>query len=206
MNESSSNPLVVIVDDQPDVVHELSVLLQANGLETVGYNSGEALLGHGVPPGTSCILLDLNFRGGMNGLRVLELLRERGLAVPVLIVSGTGRIGDAVRAMRAGAADFIEKPYRAEELLAALRSCIANENPAAATAALRIRFASLSQREREVMHAVTSGLSSKEIAFQLDLSPRTVEVHRLNLMTKIQARNVADLIRLAFHAGEYRPG
>ncbi len=189
---------VVIVDDDPHIRLTLSELLGRRGYQAICHASGESLLGHGVPTNTHCLLLDLSLPGAFDGIQLLGILRSRRVSAPALFLSGAGDVRSAVRALHAGAADFIEKPFKSDDLLAAIAQCVAVSRGGRGVDALKARFASLSPRELAVMQGVVDGLISKEIADRLGISPRTVEIHRLNMMGKLQARNIADLVRIAF--------
>ncbi len=199
---NEGNPrLVVAVDDEPEILTSLTMGLGREGYQTVCFSSAEALLAAGVPHGAACLLLDINMPGGMDGLALLELLRHDGLSLPTIMVSGTGDIRSAVRALKAGASDFIEKPYSQDSLLAAIQGNIVKASGKPHDTEAVERFARLSIRERQVLEFVLEGLSSKQIAAQLDISPRTVDIHRGNIMAKTGARNVPDLVRLAVSSG-----
>jgi FixJ family two-component response regulator len=201
------NPrLVVAVDDEPEILTSLKMVLALKGYQAVCFSSAEALLAAGVPQGAACLLLDINMPRGMDGLALLELLRRDGSSLPTIMVSGTGDIRSAVRALKAGASDFIEKPYSQDALLAAVTGCVVKASGKPHGTEAVERFARLSIRERQVLDFVLEGLSSKQIAAQLDISPRTVDIHRGNIMAKTGARNVPDLIRLAVSSGAVRPG
>ena len=201
--EAGGKPLVVIVDDHPAVGRSLSLLLGSCGYASRHFLSGEALLAAGVPANARCLILDMSMPGGMHGLELLERLRSQGVEVPALAVSGQGDIRMAVRALKIGAQDFIEKPYDDELLLDAVAGCVAQacrvvpggEAPSQAW------LARLSQRERQVMDAVVAGRSNKEIAALLGISVRTVEIHRATMMDKVGARSLSELLRMAFAAG-----
>lgn len=141
---------------------------------------------------------------GRDGLEVQSTMNDRGLAFPVIVVTGHGDIGLAVRAMKAGAIDFLEKPYRREDLLAALQQACNRledgEHVKKHSADAKLRLNALTPREREVMDGLANGYPNKTIAYDLGISPRTVEVHRANLMEKLEARSLSDALRIAFDA------
>lgn len=202
--------VVHIVDDHPAIRRSLALLLQAAGHAVALHDSGDALLEaaeSGICPG--CIILDVRMPG-RDGVQVMELLARRKLALPVIIVTGHGDIPLAVRAMRAGARDFIEKPYPEDRILGAVAEALAagrvavDENARAAEAQARI--ATLTPREGEVLAALVSGQSNKGTAAKLGISPRTVEVHRAHLMEKLGVRSLPEAVRMSLAAGVSRPG
>ena len=148
-----------------------------------------------------CILVDLALSGSMDGLAMVRAVKARDPALPVIVVSGTGNIDAAVQAMKAGARDFIEKPFSLARLQADLQDCLAPAVPPAQLSDEAIA-ALLTPREKEVLDHVCAGLSNKLIAGRLGISSRTVEIHRANLMHKLQVRNVAGLLRLVFRLDE----
>jgi len=141
----------------------------------------------------------------MDGLEVLQALHERGVAMPLIMLTGHGDIGIAVQAMKAGAVDFIEKPFEKEVLLESIETAFARLDRQEANLASReeaqVRIAALTPREREVLAGLVRGLPNKTIAYDLGISPRTVEVHRANVMTKLDVRSLSDALRIAFAAG-----
>jgi len=201
---SSETTVIHIVDDDAAMRDSLSFLLDVSGFRTRAYASAEALLEQAGDLQSGCILTDVRMPG-MNGLDLVRKVRELGLPHPVVVMTGHGDVPLAVEAMKAGARDFIEKPFSDEFLLRALRS--ACETPAeseaveAARQEAQSKIAALSPRERDVLLGVVAGKANKVIAFELDISPRTVEVYRANLMSKTGARNMSDLMRLALAAG-----
>ncbi len=201
---SSEATVIHIVDDDAAMRDSLSFLLDVSGFRTRAYASAEALLEQAGDLQSGCILTDVRMPG-MNGLELVRKVRELGLPHPVVVMTGHGDVPLAVEAMKAGARDFIEKPFSDEFLLRALRS--ACETPAeseaveAARQEAQSKIAALSPRERDVLLGVVAGKANKVIAFELDISPRTVEVYRANLMSKTGARNMSDLMRLALAAG-----
>jgi len=193
-----SGRLVVVVDDYPENAVAISDLLHAFSYETRVFPSAEALLAAGVPENACCLLLDLSLPG-LDGVDLLRSLRQQGCTVPALLVSAVGNIRQAVRALQAGALDFIEKPYAPEQLLAAVQACeAARFQPREASPPTWLER--LTKREREVLDGVVEGLSTKAIARTLGISPRTAEIHRGNLMAKSGAGNPASLVRMVFAA------
>ncbi len=198
-------PLVVVVDDDAAVRDSLAMLLPVAGYRCLAHPSPEALLGAGIPDEAACLVFDLRMPGSMDGVALLEAVRRRGVTVPALVVSGHGDIAQAVRAMRAGAADFIEKPYADTVLLDAIARAIAEARPGSgrrpASDAASARIARLSAREREVLTALAEGLSNKLIAHRLGISARTVEVHRARMMDRLEVRSLGEAVRIAAAAG-----
>jgi two-component system response regulator FixJ len=199
---------VHIVDDDPEVLESLAMLLQSHGYAAVAHRSGEHLLAamdRGAEPG--CVIADVRMPG-MDGLTLQALLRARGQQgrppVPVLIVTGNADVPMAVRAMRQGAADFVEKPYEADRLVAAVATALAQgarEREARRVAAeAATRLGVLSAREREVLDLLLAGKSNKLVAASLGISVRTAEVHRANLMEKLKVRDLPALVRLSMDA------
>lgn len=199
-----SDAPVLIVDDDADVRDSLRALLESSGFSVVDHDSAAAVL---VDPriGTAlCLIADIRMPG-MDGLQLQEELNRRKIALPVIVVTGHGDVPLAVRAMKAGAIDFLEKPFDEELLLAAVRRAKAvaeqsrAENQAGEHAARLI--GELTPRERDVLKYLVAGRPNKVIAYELSISPRTVEIHRAHVMDKMQARSLSDLIRSALAAG-----
>ena len=210
MNEKTPEPLpaplVFVVDDEPAIRDSLALLLRSVGLPTRTFDSAQAFLDAFQPVPNACLLADVRMPG-MSGLELQEALRARGLKVPVIVLTGHGDIAMAVRAMKAGAADFIEKPYNDQVLIDSVNRALAASRsaqgspPAVDRAGIEARIATLSPREREVMQFVIEGKPNKVIATRLGLSTRTVEVHRAKVMEKMQAASLAELVRMALAAG-----
>ncbi|NCP11056.1 MAG: response regulator transcription factor [Sphingomonadales bacterium] len=194
---------IYIVDDDAAVRRSLKFLLDTERLPSRAFESGDEFLKEAgsLPPG--CVLLDIRMPG-RDGLEVQGIMKQRGLTFPVIVVTGHGDIGLAVRAMKAGAVDFLEKPYRREDLLAALgHACDRlddGERAKRKAAEARLLLNALTPREREVMDGLANGHPNKTIAYDLGISPRTVEVHRANLMEKLGAHSLSDALRIAFAA------
>jgi FixJ family two-component response regulator len=205
MNEKTPDPIVFVVDDEPAIRDSLAMLLRSVGLATRTFDGAQAFLDAFQPVPNACLLADVRMPG-MSGLELQETLRSRGLKVPVIVLTGHGDIAMAVRAMKAGAADFIEKPYNDQVLIDAVhRALAASRSPqpslAADRAGIEARLGTLSPREREVMQLVIEGKPNKVIATRLGLSTRTVEVHRAKVMEKMAAGSLAELVRMALAAG-----
>lgn len=194
---------VHIVDDDESVRRSVGFMLKTSGFQVRNYASGDELLkaARHLEPG--CILLDIRM-AGMDGLEVQQALKERGVSLPVVIMTGHGDVPLSVRAMKAGAIDFIEKPFEKAVLLSALelgfaslnQSSDARERAKEATVRLQV----LTPREREVLDGLTNGFPNKTIAYDLGISPRTVEIHRANVMSKLEVRSLSEALRLAFAA------
>jgi two-component system response regulator FixJ len=195
-------PTIHVVDDDEAVTQSLVFLLETFGFQARAYGSGTELLARleALEPGV--ILLDVRMPE-IDGLTVLERLKARGVPLPVIVMTGHADVPLAVRAMKTGAVDFIEKPFADEALLTLLRETLARHPPRGEgeAAELRAKFATLTPRERDVLRGLLAGLPNKTIAFDLGISPRTVEIHRAHLMEKVGARNFSTLIRLALSAG-----
>lgn len=194
---------VLVVDDDAAVVRSITALLESVGLEVQSFSRPQDVL-EADPPRPGCLLLDLRMPE-MSGLEVYERLRERWEGVPTIFITGHGEVGAAVRAMKLGARDFLEKPFGHQDLLERVQEALESD---AEQRAERIdreeiagRLALLTRRERDVLGLIVSGLSSKMIAAELGISMKTVEAHRTSTMQKMQARNAAELVRLALSAG-----
>src|SRR6476620_7037306 len=201
---ADTGSLVVVVEDDDRVRASLSALLRAAEHREAAFGSAEELLAHGMPNGAVCLVADIRLPG-LDGVALVEELRRRGDRTPVVMVTGHGDIPLAVRAVRAGASDFVGKPYDDEQLLASIGQAVA-DGVAETAAAQRIaqaltRVAALSAREREVLEALVAGKTTKLIAHELSLSVRTVEGHRGNLMARLGVRTLSAAMRIAFDAG-----
>jgi two-component system, LuxR family, response regulator FixJ len=198
----SAEPTVHVVDDDAAVRRSLERLLDAAGFRVVSYDLPFAFLEAAPGLSAGCVLLDMRMPG-MDGLEVQARLIRLGVSLPLIVMSGHGDVQSAVRAMKAGAVDFIEKPFDDDTLLNAIEAALAKVGqPArerqAAQAAQRI--ATLSPREREVLDALLTGRANKVIAFDLGISVRTVEVHRARMMERLGTRQLAEAIRLGVMA------
>lgn len=197
-----SEGIVYVVDDDEAVRDSLEALLSSAGFATEGCGSAAEFLLRFDPSGAACVLLDVRMPG-MDGLTLLERLGDDRQGIPVVIITGHADVPMAVRAIRAGATDFVEKPFKGTELLESVRQAIARAAPRRSTAdaGLRARFAGLTPREFEVMQQMVVGLPSKLIAHRLGMSPRTVEIHRSRVMQKTAADSLSHLVRMAIRAG-----
>ncbi len=200
----SGKGLVYIVDDDAAVLDSLELLLASAGFETLAFASAEAFLRHPREPGRACLLSDIRMPG-MSGIELLEAVSRQDGGCPVVLITGHGDVPLAVDAMKRGASDFIEKPFDDERLIGAISAALARgggaPRAASADAEAAQRVAGLSRRERQVMEGLIGGLSNKAIARDYGISPRTVEVYRANVMTKMRAASLAELVQIALRAG-----
>ncbi len=198
------NGLVYIVDDNEAARDELVELVQSAGYRTQALGSGTEFLDLAFPDEPACVLLDLNMPGP-DGFEVQTALQARELPIVVVMISGQGEICHAVRAARAGAVQFLQKPCRRSEVAAAIEEALElaaeRQGQLRASSSARGRIARLAPRELEVLSGLLAGLSSKQIAYHMDLSPRTVEIYRGKLMLKLGLRSLPLVIRLASEAG-----
>jgi two-component system response regulator FixJ len=195
---------VFIVDDDADVRDSLHALLEAEGFSVRTFESAKRALAAPALNEAACLIADIRMPD-MDGLQLQEELVARKLGIPVIVVTGHGDVPLAVRAMKAGAVDFIEKPFDGELMLESVRRALAVSSQTRSQAnlakAAETRIDGLTARERQVLEHLVAGRANKIIAYELDISPRTVEIHRAHLMEKMQARSLSDLIRLALAAG-----
>lgn len=194
-----SDPTVFIIDDDDAVLDSLSVLLETGGFSVKAFASANAFLAAVQQSWRGCILTDVRMPG-MDGLELQEKIAERGLNLPVVVMTGHGDVPIAVRAMKAGAIDFIQKPFDEETILDGIRRAMARSEQVrsqeAASTEVRGRLATLTTREREVLDNLVDGHPNKVIAFNLGISPRTVEIHRARVMEKMRARSLSELVRM----------
>ena len=200
---SDEGKLVHLVDDDAAVRRSVSFMLKTSGHRVETYESGDELLKAAKDLSDGCILLDIRMPG-LDGLAVQDALRERGVSLPIVIMTGHGDISLAVRAMKAGAVDFVEKPFDTDVLLSSLGEAFRRLSSKAATGERKkdaeVRLQSLTGREMDVLNGLAQGLPNKTIAYDLGISPRTVEIHRANLMTKLGVRSLSEALRIAFAA------
>ena len=197
---STDNPIVYVVDDDPDVRGGLRDVLQSVGLKVEVFGSAAEWLANKLPEQVSCLVLDVRLPG-LSGLDLQAELAAAQIKVPVIFITGHGDIPMTVKAMRAGAMEFLTKPVGEQDLLDAVRAALNRDRSRREydqeTHELRTRFGALSTRERQIMALVTSGLMNKQIAGEIGVSEVTVKVHRHNVMKKLGARSLADLVRIA---------
>jgi RNA polymerase sigma factor (sigma-70 family) len=197
-------PLVAIVDDDEAVRDSLTLLLRLHGCDVRGFASGETFLEWAGTEPIDCVLLDLRM-SGLSGLDVQATLARRGLAYPLIVVTAHGDVATTRAALKAGAFDFIEKPFDDEHLLQTIRAASDASEKRRSRAEREARFAQslgrLTPREREVLDHVLAGRHNREIAALLAISPRTVEVYKARLMDKLDVERLPDLIRLALDMG-----
>lgn len=197
---------VYIVDDDEAVRHSLCLLLRSVGLAARGFESGAVCLETLGPQSSGCVLLDIRMPG-MSGLEIQERLVEQGVLMPIIFITGHGDVPMAVRALKAGAHDFIEKPFNDQDLLdrvqKALRADAARRATQGEVSEIRARHERLTPREREILKRIVTGQANKVIAIELGLSERTVELHRARAMEKMQADSLATLVKLAMRLPEY---
>lgn len=194
---------VHLVDDDDAIRRSAGFLLKTSGFIVVPYSSGDAFLALAKSAAMGCVLLDIRMPG-MDGLEVQQAMIDRGIGLPVVMLTGHGDVTLAVRAMKAGAVDFLEKPFEKIALLAAvekafyrLRKCDRLQMTAVDAS---VQLASLTGRERDVVEGLIQGHPNKTIAFDLAISPRTVEIHRANLMRKLGAGSLSEVLQIAFAA------
>ena len=200
----SEKATVHIIDDDDALRESLAFLLSTARIAVATYPSAAAFM-EAIPGAkVSCVITDVRMPG-MSGIDLLKRLREMKIDVPVIVITGHGDVPLAVEAMKIGAIDFLEKPFDDEILLASVKAAIARQGGDmkrnAERAEIENKLAALSNRERDVLGGLVAGRANKQIAFDLGISPRTVEVYRANLMTKMEAASLSDLVRMAIIAG-----
>ena len=192
-------PTVFVVDDDAPARQSLSVMIQTAGLLVETYDNAPELLDEYDTVRPGCLVVELSMPG-MSGLSLIETLRARAVELPVIMISGCADVHSAVEAMKFGALDFLEKPFTAERLMDAIRRAIrldaSKREKRARTADAARRFENLTPREHQVLALVLAGKSNKLIAEALKISPKTVEIHRSNVMTKMAADSLANLVRM----------
>ena len=199
-----ADELVHVIDDDPAVRDSLAFLLETANLSPRTYDSAVAFL-EALPEVTSgCVVTDVRMPE-MTGIELVRRLKGQGFRLPIVMITGHADVPLAIQAMKAGVVDFIEKPFDDEVLLTAVRSALASAEDVSQReierTELQQRFATLSKREREVLQGLVAGKPNKTIAFDLGISPRTVEIYRANVMTKMRAVSLSELVRMTLIAG-----
>jgi FixJ family two-component response regulator len=197
---SEENAIVFVVDDDPSIRTLLSKLLRSVGLHVEAFASSVDFLAQPPPSGPACLVLDVRMPG-LSGLDLQERLAQLGLDIPIIFITGFGNVPQSVRAMKAGAIDFLQKPFENQALLDAVNRALERDRTArlhqGEIKEMVARLTTLTPREREVFHLVAAGLANKQVADELNLSEKTVKIHRGNVMRKMEARTFADLVRMA---------
>jgi two-component system, LuxR family, response regulator FixJ len=200
----SDKAIVHVIDDDDAVRQSLAFLLGTAGIDVQTYESAVAFLDVAEKVKLGCVITDVRMPE-LSGVDLLRRLRELKLGVPVIVITGHGDVPLAVEAMKIGAVDFLEKPFDDEVLLASVRSALnqldRDSKRQAERSEIEGRLVSLSSRERDVLEGLVAGHANKQIAYDLGISPRTIEIYRANLMTKMQAASLSDLVRMALIAG-----
>ncbi|KAA2244056.1 response regulator FixJ [Salinarimonas soli] len=200
----SGESVVHVVDDDVAVRQSLSFLLASDGLPVRLHESADAFLAKVHDLSAGCIVTDVRMPG-IDGIEFLLRLKERGIGLPVIVMTGHADVPLAVEAMKAGAVDFIEKPFDDDGFLASVRAALTRQERTAhqdaRSSEMAGRLQSLSERERQVLDGLVAGKANKVIAYDLGISPRTVEIYRANVMTKMQAKSLSELVRMALTAG-----
>ncbi len=193
-------PVVHVVDDDPNLLKSLRWLLESVGLKVATFDRARDFLADFDPAQPGCVILDVRMPG-MSGLELTQHLKSRHIAIPVILLTGHGDTGMAVQSMRDGAFDFVEKPYSEQKLLDRIHEAIEHDCRTRRELAERdealSRVAQLTPREREVLDLIVQGLGNKQMASRLGISEKTVEVHRSRIMKKLEAKGVADVVKLA---------
>lgn len=197
---STTPRLVMVVDDDESVRNALKRLMRSVGYEVRTFSDAQQLLAHGRPSEPCCLVLDVRMPG-VDGLQFQRSLLARGVRVPIIFLTGHGDVSISVAAMKAGAVDFLPKPFDPEKLLAAVAHAINLDarylDESLALADLRVHFASLTPRERDVFEGVVAGMLNKQIGAELGIHEKTVKIHRARVMEKMDVESVADLVRAA---------
>jgi two-component system, LuxR family, response regulator FixJ len=196
---TTKKPVIMVVDDDAGVRSAMRALLKSVGLESQLFTSAREFLAAYQPGQPGCLLLDIRMPG-MSGLELQQQLNLRGAVLPVIFMTGHGDVPMAVEAMQQGAFDFLQKPFRDQDLLDRIQRALVKDAESRATlgehSRIRIHLESLTAREREVLDLLTQGKQNKAIAQDLGVSPRTIEIHRARVMEKMDAQSVAELVRM----------
>jgi FixJ family two-component response regulator len=206
-SQHDDEPIVLVIDDDPDVRDGLKALLHSVNLESKVYRSAPEFLRSKLPDQVSCLILDVRLPG-LSGLDFQAELAKVNINIPIIFITGYGDIPMSVKAMKAGAVEFLTKPVREQDLLDAVRAALNQDRERRRSDErmrdLRTRFEALSQREQEVMGLVAAGLMNKQVAAEIGIVEVTVKVHRHNIMKKLGAKSLADLVRMADALGLQR--
>lgn len=198
-NSGATDSIVYVIDDDESARHSLEFLLDVAEIRVRSFPSADAFLKSSPPLTGACVVTDVRMPG-TSGVELAEELGKRGTPVPVIVITGHADVPMAIQAMKQGVADFIEKPFSDEAILNAIRSALARESDRDRTRMEQQqtleRIASLTQREAEVLEGLVEGHANKVIAYDLAISARTVEVYRANVMAKMQARSLSELVRM----------
>ena len=199
MTDASVTESVFVVDDDPSIREGLFDLLDAAGLRTVSFGSAEDFVDHWTPDMSGCLLLDVRLPG-MSGMELQARMAELGITLPIIIMTAHGDIPMVRKALKAGAVEFLTKPFTGSELLESVRQAFtrdrANRRAESQLSTIQARFETLTERERQTLELVTAGLTNKEIGDKLHLSVVTVKLHRGHVMRKMQAESLADLVKM----------
>ena len=200
---------IYVIDDDDAVRQSLEFMLKAAGMKSRGFESAKAFMALLPEINSGCVVTDVRMPE-ITGIDLLRHLRKSNPDLPVIVITGHGDISLAVEAMKIGAIDFLEKPFDGQQLLTAVRSALSRDADTgkrkAELADIQEKLAALSNRERQVLEGLVAGSANKNIAFDLGISPRTVEIYRANLMTKMAANSLSDLVRMAMMAGILESG
>lgn len=201
---TSAERTVFVVDDDEAALDSLILLLRSEELNPRGFSSANEFLATIAPDSRGCVISDVRMPG-MDGVELLKTLKGMHSILPVIVMTGHADVTVAVQAMKAGAADFVEKPFESEMILRLVRSCLEENDDAvdanAKITRVRRRLDSLTARERQVLDLIIDGASNKVIAAALTISPRTVEIYRANVMSKMRADSLSELVRMTLTAG-----
>ena len=201
---STADRTVFVVDDDAAALDSLVMLLRSDGLNPCGFSSAASFLEALTPEARGCVISDVRMPG-MDGVELLKTLKAMHSVLPVIVITGHADVTVAVQAMKAGAAEFVQKPYESELILRMVRTCLEDNDDAVDANAKRTRILrrveSLTARERQVLDLIMDGASNKVIASSLSISPRTVEIYRANVMSKMRADSLSELIRMTLTSG-----